>query len=152
MKLKRLNIQSLLTRLCTVGMAILGFGCSSNDEPLCMYGTPTGTFEIKGKVISEDNNSTADAIVKITRPDLNSGVYSLYETKTTGNGEYAVKGKEILLDKAKVVCLPDDPALEPDSVVIDLKYDDTGHDDSFWDNGHADATVDFKLKKKKSGQ
>lgn len=151
MKLQRLNIQSLLTRLCAAGMAILGFGCC-NNEPLCMYGTPTGTFEIKGKVTSEENNSAADAVVRITRPDINSGVYSVAETKTSDNGEYVAKGEVILLDKAKVVCLPDNPALEPDSVVIELKYNDTGHEDSHWDIGHADAVVDFKLKKKKSCQ
>ena len=49
------------------GIRILGVGCSS-DEPgnggLCMYGTPIGSFKIKGKVTSEDGKAVAGATMK----------------------------------------------------------------------------------------
>lgn len=74
-----IKISTLFSRLCAAGVAILGFGCSSADDPdelICMYGTVTGSFEIKGKVTTEDGKNVSDAAVKVTRQDVPSGIYS----------------------------------------------------------------------------
>ena len=54
--MRNFSFQSILTRLCAGGLALLGFGCDG-DYPGGggdMYGTPVGTFEIKGKVVTEE--------------------------------------------------------------------------------------------------
>ena len=81
-----------------------------------------------------------------------SGVFSYAEVKTGDNGTYISTGNELLGNKTKVVCVPDDPALEADSVIIDVKYTGKKNKNNPWDIGQANATVDFTLKKKESGQ
>lgn len=46
------TLQSFASRMCIAMLAVLGFSCSDDEEEniLCMYGTPTGTFEVKGQV------------------------------------------------------------------------------------------------------
>lgn len=149
MNMHKFSFQSLLTRICVGGLALLGFGC---DDYKCMYGTPTGSFEIKGKVVTEDGNDVVGASVRVTGPQTPSGVYSYDETKTGDDGTYISKGDCFPDVKAKVVCIPADPALEADSVTIDMKYVDKEHKNDSWYEGHADTTVDFTLKKKKADQ
>lgn len=117
-----------------------------------MYGTPVGTFEIKGKVVTEDGKEVAGAAVRVTQPDFPCGVFSYAEVKTGDNGTYISTGNELLGNKTKVVCIPDNPALEADSVIIDVKYTGKNNKNNPWDIGQANATVDFILKKKESGQ
>lgn len=154
MNMRNFSFQSILTRLCAGGMALLGFGCDG-DYPGGggdMYGTPVGTFEIKGKVVTEDGKEVAGAAVRVTQPDFPSGVFSYAEVKTGDNGTYISTGNEFLGNKTKVVCVPDDPALEADSVIIDVKYTGKNNKNNPWDIGQANATVDFTLKKKESGK
>ena len=150
MYMRNFSFQSLLTRICVGGLALLGFGC---DDYKCMYGTPTGSFEIKGKVVTEDGNDVVGASVRVADPQFSSGVYSYTETKTGEDGAYISAYERFPANnKAKVVCIPADPALEADSVTIDMKYNDNKHKNDPWYFGHADATVDFTLKKKKADQ
>lgn len=155
MNMRNFSFQSILTRLCAGGMALLGFGCDG-DYPGGggdMYGTPVGTFEIKGKVVTEDGKEVAGAALRVTQEEIPSGVYSITQTKSGNNGDYLMRSEYTAVNNAKVVCLPDDPALEPDSTIVKLKYSGKRDKDNPWYRGHADATVDFKLKKKNnSGQ
>ncbi len=144
MKLDRSSFSSLAGRLCTAGMAILGFSCS--EEAPVMYGTPFGSFEIKGTVTAEDGTHVKDAEIRVTFPDVPSGLHSLETTVTNNDGEYQVTDHHEFAPTLKVVCLPDDPALEADSVVVEMKYKKGSHNKDEWDRGHAEATVDFRLK------
>lgn len=47
-----------------VFLALLGFSCSDNGE--CMYGTPSGSFEVKGIVAHAGGNPVEGAEVKAT--------------------------------------------------------------------------------------
>ena len=148
MKLKK---STLFTRLCTAGLAVLGVGCSS-DEPgnsdLCMYGTPIGSFKIKGKVTSEDGKAVAGATIRVTDSKIPSGVWSYGEVVTGADGEYEVENTTTSPGDMKVVCLPaTEEKLDADSIVTKMEYKG-GNKDNIWNVGHADATVDFKLKKK----
>ena len=152
----KFSFQSLLTRICVGGLALLGFGCEEEgggEGGECMYGTPVSSFEIKGKVVTEDGNDVVGASVRVTDPQTPSGVYSYNVTKTGEDGTYISAYERFpSQNKAKVVCIPADPALEADSVTIDMKYNDNKHKNDPWYFGHADATVDFTLKKKKADQ
>lgn len=98
--MKKINstISRYVSRLCAVCLALLGFSCSSSDneeesDMICMYGTPTGTFEIKGKVSTEDGAEVANATIRVTRPDIKSEEYSMSTTATGADGGYVVKGE-----------------------------------------------------------
>lgn len=139
----------LISKLSAIGLALLGFSCSS-DEPeelICMYGTPTGSFNIKGKVTSEDGKAVPGATIRVTPSDVPSGLWSYGEVVTGTGGEYEIKSSSAGYKDMKVVCLPSGVELEADSIVTEMEY--KGKDkNNIWNIGHADATVDFKLKKK----
>lgn len=131
-------------------LTLLGFGCDNNGE--VMYGTPIGSFEIKGSVTDENGNEIEGAAIKVTVPDMPSGVYSFAKGETDGMGQYSVDGETIPYDKMKVVCIPANENLEADSTVVDMKYVRDKHNSDDWNEGHADATVDFKLKKRENNE
>lgn len=151
MKLKK---STLFSRLCAAGLAVLGFGCSS-DEPgdeelVFMYGTLTGRFEIKGKVTTENGKDVPNAEVRVTVPEQSSSVYPIVITKAGEDGYYTINGSDYF-NQLKVVCIPEDSNLEADSTIVDLKYIN-GDKGSGWYRGEAEATVDFKLKNKNKDQ
>lgn len=149
------NLRSITSRICMAVVAFLGFGCSednSSDEPgegiPCMYGTPTAVFEVKGKVTDGDGKEVGNAEIRVTKIDTPSGVYSIRKTTSETIGTYNVEGTFTGSpeDKLKVVCVPADKNLEPDSTIVTLKKVNDG--DGAWNTGKGTATVDFTLKKK----
>lgn len=67
----KINIFSRYTTLIyAAAMAVLGFSCT--DEPECMYGTPTGSFEIKEKVTDADGNAEEGATMRAAAPEMPS--------------------------------------------------------------------------------
>lgn len=145
------RISTLLSRLCATGLAVLGFGCTSDtpDNPeICMYGTPIGSFEIKGIVTDENNNPVANAEVRVTGPETPSGISSMATSNTDAKGTYNAIGAGIPpYGKLKVVCLPGESVLDADSTSVEVKYVKDKHDKNEWSSGKAEATVNFKLKK-----
>lgn len=148
MKLINRRISAFLTSICSVLLSFLGFSCSSSPEepdyPL-MYGMPNGRFEIKGSVTDEEGNDIEDAEIRVTGPRYPSYLSNLIAV-TDAKGDYEIKSFG-LPDSLKVVCIPVQNNLEPDSVVIKMEYKDADKNDA-WDRGHATATVNFKLKEK----
>lgn len=146
MKKIQIRVSSLISRLCAFGMAILGFSLSScENEVPDMYGTPTGTFEVKGDVETEDGADVEGArvVVKEVNYETGSG-YEIADTFTDVDGDYAIEDSYFPLDKVRVCCYPPE-GLEADSVDVDLKYKGG---DGGWNWGTAKAEVDFRLKKK----
>ena len=144
------NLSSVISRICAVILGFLGFGCSSS-EPELMYGTPTGSFEIKGDVTDEAGEAISDAEVKVLPQDVPSSVdWAIANALTENNGTYTVAGDYFPDDTLKVVCLPPKGSnLEPDSVFTVMKYmTDNDHKAHAWYSGHANAVANFKLKKK----
>ena len=132
----------------TIGSALLsllGFSCTSESE--VMYGMPTGDFEIKGAVTDEQGKEINHAEIRVTHPDVPSGIHRFGETSTDSKGNYEIKGHEFL-PEMKVVCLPENDDLQPDSTIVKMNYKDPDKHNS-WDHGHAEATVNFTLKPSK---
>lgn len=149
MKLIKKHLSTFTTSLCSALLSLLGYSCSSSpDDPgyICMYGMPTGDFEIKGSVTTEEGNAVDDAEIRVTHPEAPSGVYSLQTTTTNADGQYLAEGESYAASELKVVCIPSNLELEPDSVIVKMhsNKDNTGA----WDAGYAKETVDFKLKSK----
>lgn len=144
------TISSLWATICAGALAVLGFGCSDNGgEELCMYGTPTGHFEVKGAVTDEAGDPVDNAEIYVTHPEGQSGIYSFGKGKTDGKGNYLIETYDFPKNEIKVVCKPEDENLEPDSVNVEMKFEkDRKHAKNPWYVGTAKATVDFKLKKK----
>lgn len=144
MKKIQLRVSSLVARVCALGLAAFGLASCGAEY---MYGSPEGTFEIKGMVTAEsDGSAVAGATITVKNPyrQLSEPVL------TDDNGNYSNTG-EVGYDKVRVVCTPtDDSGLAADSVDVDLKFGGKKHDD--WDMGHAESTVNFKLKAKPTGE
>lgn len=145
------NLSRFVSRVCAAGMALLGFSCSSDnpdDIPL-MYGTPTGTFEIKGKVTTDSGEDVADAVIKVTHKEIASNKFSIVSVKSNGEGAYTADGIYTPYDELKVVCEPSNKEFEADSTTVRMKYIKDESNTNSWNIGHAEATVNFTLKKKK---
>lgn len=147
------TISSLWATICASALGLLGFGCGENspwNNELCMYGTPTGHFEVKGAVTDEAGSPIDNADIYITHPEGQSGIYSFGKGKTDDKGDYLIETTDFPEREIKVVCKPEDENLEPDSVNVKVKFEkDRKHDKNPWNEGTAKATVNFKLKKKK---
>ncbi|MDE5626348.1 MAG: radical SAM-associated putative lipoprotein [Candidatus Amulumruptor sp.] len=147
--MKRLSIKvsSLLGRVSALGLAILGFAACS-EEQYDMYGCPTGTFEIKGAVTAEsDGASVAGASIVVKPTDAAHELSNPVLTDSKGN--YILDQETNPYDKVRVVCTPaEESGLAADSADVELKYLKDGKKHSGWYVGHAESTVNFKLKAK----
>ena len=145
------SISSFSAWLCAIGLSLLGYSCDEISEPgSCMYGTPNGDYEIKGSVTTEDGKPVENATIRVTDANFPSGVYAYSTTSSNKEGVYETNGNCTPVD-LKVVCIPSDPTLEPDSTIVKMKYEEQSnkkHDS--WYVGLAKRIVDFKLKKKSS--
>lgn len=147
------KISSLISKLCALSLALLGFSCSSNsddpDDYPCMYGTPTGNFEIKGSVTTEDNKNVENAEIRVVPSDYTSDMCSpSCITNTNQYGAYEISTSSTAFRSLKVVCLPQESNLQPDSVIIDIVYVKDPENKNPWYVGHGEETVNFKLKVK----
>lgn len=147
------KISTMISRLCAFLLALMGFSCSSLEvddegEMLLMYGCPTGSYEIKGMVSTDEGLPVRDAIIKVTYDRAPSNAFYLNSDTTDAKGYYTAEGR-VVSSNMKIMCLPPNDSLEPDSTTVELEYVKTENkDDSFWYIGHAEATVNFTLKKK----
>ena len=147
MKTLKNIISAIPIAICSYLLSLLGFGCSQPADPddiLLMYGTPIGEFEIKGAVTNEEGKDLSDAVIRVTHPDVPSGIHSIATSLTDSKGNYEVKGHAVL-PEMKVVCIPENDDLQPDSVIVKMDYKDGGKNNP-WNQGHAEATVNFVLK------
>ncbi|MBD5324396.1 MAG: hypothetical protein HDS02_06110 [Bacteroides sp.] len=146
-----LSISSIITRSYALFLALLGFSCS-DGEGECMYGTPTGSFEVKGAVTTEDGTPLPEAVIRVTTPEAPSGIWSYANTATDKEGSYIIQTDKVLTQKLKIVCISLDKDFDSDSIIMPVKFQfDNDHPKDKkdpWYIGHADLTVDFKLKAK----
>lgn len=79
---------------------------------------PTSDFEIKGSVTDEARQAVKDAEIMVTAPEVNSDISSAITTKTNRYGQYSIS--LLFYPELKVVCIPKETNLRPDSVIITL--------------------------------
>lgn len=155
MKKKKSKWTRFSGRLMSGALAALGFvSCSTSDDDdnrgiICLYGTPTATFHVKGKVTDESRQPLQGKRV-ILKPMINeSDSYDpIYNDtlKTDAEGNYDRTRPFYPIKSLRVVCDDPDGKYEVDSTTVELKY--KGGDDA-WDRGIAEAEADFTLKEKK---
>ena len=141
MTIKRKTISTLLKALSSSLLTLLGFSSCSDYE--VMYGMPFGSFEVKGTVTDDKGLPVSDAEIRVALPDQSSGIESLGSTLTGDDGNYDIS-EGSYPSKLKIVCIPSQTELLPDSVIVDMKYKGS---DGEWNRGHAEKTVNFRLKK-----
>ncbi|MDE5882647.1 MAG: radical SAM-associated putative lipoprotein [Muribaculaceae bacterium] len=147
----KFNFSAMASHICAACLAFLGYSCGDNNED--MYGCPVGEWEIKGNVTDEAGQIVSKATVKVTLPELDSGLYPIEETKLDDEGNYIIESGGIPDDSYKVVCIPDNQALSADSTIVKLHYvRDKKHRKNPWYVGSAKATVDFMLKTNKKAE
>lgn len=143
-----MKLSTIISRVCAACLVFLGYSCGDSNGGECMYGTPRGDWEIKGRITDQAGQAVSNATIKVTIPEESSSYYSACTTTSDAQGDYvATYGNVDCYPRYKVVCLPDNPALRADSTVVDMHYvKDKKHKDDFWYMGHAEATVNFILK------
>ena len=152
MKKIQMRAATMAARLCGIGLSLLGLSTCDKDNDnrvYPMYGTPTGTFEVKGDVTSEEGKPVEAAKITVkTVYEQEKYNESIAETTTSEFGEYIVKKQRYDSTPAiRVVCTPpEDSDLKADSTDVHLDF--KGGDGN-WNIGTATATADFRLRKKK---
>lgn len=150
MKKIQMRAATMAARLCGIGLSLLGFStCNKDSDVMPMYGTPTGTFEVKGDVTSEEGKPVKAAQITVkTIYEQEEYNVSIAETTTSESGEYIVKKQRYDFSPAiRVVCTPpEDSDLKADSTDVHLDFKGGDGD---WNIGTATATADFRLRKKK---
>ncbi len=142
MKFISKHVSTFFASICSTLLSILGFSSCTDNE--VMYGMPFGSFDIKGSVTDDNGTPVSDAEMRVTFLDMPSGVFSIDSSRTQPQGTYNLKGSE-WATKLKIVCIPYQSDLQPDSVIVDMKYKGA---DGEWYKGHAESTVNFILKDK----
>lgn len=158
------RLSSFWASICATILSLLGFSCSSDeDSSLLMYGTPTGTFEIKGVVYTEKGSKpVSDAIIKVmnvpaTDPyipgeDVTDREFTYFRAVTDKEGRYSATEGLSPLSIVRVVCVPRNNDLQSDTVLIRLEYVKDGNESNSWNVGTAKAEVNFRLKEKPAEQ
>lgn len=146
---KKSPISRLLTRLLSLAMVALGFSaCNSfNEEPECMYGTPLARYNVKGKVVANENKKEGlEGIRVLIRPDHRNYQYAdtLY---TDQQGEFIFTESHFPTNQIGVIYEDiTSNVYKKDSINVELKK--TGKGDGAWDMGEYSADVVIEMEKK----
>lgn len=144
MKIVSKKFSTLIYALLSGLLGLIGYSCG--DEESLMYGTPTGSYEIKGTVTDDEGNPVEGA--KVTVGDVDSPkCFNLDSTITDSKGEYLLNGQITTFNEkyVRMGCTPKGEDLNSETGNIKLIF--KGGDGS-WYYGEAEARKDFQLKKK----
>lgn len=152
MKKIYISVGRITASLSSLLLGLLGFSsCDDNGSNLCMYGTPNGSFELKGTVTDEQGQPVDDAQVIIKEYNGYNGTdeqFAAIDTiGTDENGDYSASGSVFPGSPLRVVCQPGQSNLEADSVTVKPEF--KGKKSDGWYVGHAVIDRDFILKRKK---
>ncbi len=147
----------LYQRILLGALAALGFSaCSSltdGEQPL-MYGTPTATYQVKGKVLDAESQQPVSGIRIVSGPVfLSNGVPILTHypdtTYTDVNGEFDTTYSEFPSDKLRIIwekgTITQEVACKKDS--MDVKVDKFTGRDGAWYSGKAIVEVNINIEK-----
>ena len=149
----------------TALLSIIGYGCSSSDDPddrmICMYGTPYADYQFMGKVTDESNSPVKDIKVSLKHvyrmDDGKIETYGVDSTQTDGLGKYAIECRKFPGESTLKLIVEDldgeanGGAFKNDTIDIDFdkaKKVKEPDEDDYWSDGTFAITQDIKLKKK----
>lgn len=107
----KIKISQIVSRLCGIGLSLLGFSMAACDEDgggeiPCMYGSPFGEFEVKGMVTTDDGAGLPDAVIdlKVLEGSGESYVYCRDTTDMAGTYKFSVS--TVPYREVRIVCKP----------------------------------------------
>ena len=143
----------------TALLSMLGYGCSSTEEPLDMYGppveygTPHADYIIKGRVMDESGTPVQGIKTSLRKVDKVRS-YGIDSVQTNVSGNYQLKHTGWQNQYYKVIAKDVDGEANGGeflSDTLDIDYDKavkTKDGDGKWYHGIYEITQDVKLKKK----
>ena len=143
----------------TALLSMLGYGCSSTEEPLDMYGppveygTPHADYIIKGRVMDESGTPVQGIKTSLRKVDKVRS-YGIDSVQTNVSGNYQLKHTGWQNQYYKVIVEDIDGEANGGeflSDTLDIDYDKavkTKDGDSKWYHGIYEISQDVKLKKK----
>ena len=143
----------------TALLSMLGYGCSSTEEPLDMYGppveygTPHADYIIKGRVMDESGTPVQGIKTSLRKVDK-VRAYGIDSVQTNVSGNYQLKHTGWQNQYYKVIVEDIDGEANGGeflSDTLDIDYDKavkTKDGDGKWYLGIYEITQDVKLKKK----
>ena len=143
----------------TTLLSVLGYGCSSSydDTIICLYGTPSADYILKGQVTDEagmpvKNIQTSAKMISKTEAGIYTGEISSGQTDEAGR--YELKYEGMARSDVKIVLEDVDGEANggeflSDTLDVDFsKAVKVGEGDNHWYSGKYELTTDVKLKKK----
>lgn len=135
-------------------LALLGFASCGGDTPWGggteEYGTPTTSYEIKGKVVNPEEKPIGKARVIVKRMydgKLVDNRHYRDTVETNASGEYNFQQRNVSGMDFRVVC--EDPGNTYEADSVDVKMDKpTGG--KGWDKGKSSKEVNIRLTKEKN--
>lgn len=129
-----------------LGLNISGCNGSSlfgNDEPVCEYGTPVATYQVKGRVTDMNNNPIKNITVEM----------NYASTKTMSDGTYEIMSESFPHTEEFELFFRDDDGDTNGSYVdttVNVSFKDLPYSggDGHWNSGIATTTKDVKLRNK----
>ena len=143
----------------TALLSMLGYGCSSTEEPLDMYGppveygTPHADYIIKGRVMDESGTPVQGIKTSLRKVDK-VRAYGIDSVQTNVSGNYQLKHTGWQNQYYKVIVEDIDGEANGGeflSDTLDIDYDKavkTKDGDGKWYHGIYEISQDVKLKKK----
>ena len=143
----------------TALLSMLGYGCSSTEEPLDMYGppveygTPHADYIIKGRVMDESGTPVQGIKTSLRKVDK-VRAYGIDSVQTNASGNYQLKHTGWQNQYYKVIVEDIDGEANGGeflSDTLDIDYDKavkTKDGDGKWYHGIYEISQDVKLKKK----
>lgn len=144
--MKRLKIKVLTKINLLLGALVALLGCHSSkqvavsDRIMCLYGVPSATYKVSGKVTNSQNKPVQDAQVVV------KGYKNLALTdtvRTDKKGRYAVDCTGFPADELNIVVLDSKGEYQTDSVQIEVPEKEGS---SVFDQGEYTFKKDIQLK------
>ncbi len=136
-------------------MGLIGgvVSCDSEENMVCMYGTPHASYDLKGKVVNNAGAPISGIEVKAgtkwSREELNMTDYP-YKTLTDAKGEYAFTlhtvGKNDFTVYASDIDGEANGAWQKDSIAVKGSEINMTGEKGAWEDGKGSATVNFTLR------
>lgn len=139
--------------LSILGFTIPIFGCDVPD----MYGTPSATYEVKGKVLDADGDPINGIKITMQDDDTDPNPYEIAESQSLENGDYKIRLNTFPIDHFYLSVEDIDGAenggdFESQMVEVDFSKVEYKGDKDAWYHGTKSLEQDIVLVEKSDSQ